>query len=75
MERGYWNVVLDTLCANESALWALFGLCGVIFVLLLVSLAVVSPGSATYVIVLIDMISVAVVGLVSITVLRKCQPE
>lgn len=75
MTRGYWDVVLDTACANESALWAVFGLCGVLFLALLVSLTVVSEGSATYYIVLIDMLSLAVVGLVSITVLRKCQPE
>jgi hypothetical protein len=75
MEQGYWDIVFDTLCANESALWALVGICGVIFLLLLVSLTVVSQDSATYVVVLIDMLSVAVVGLVSITVLRKCQPE
>lgn len=75
MERGYWNIVFDTLCANESALWALFGLCGVLFLLLLVSVTVVSPDSATYYIILVDLVSVAVVGLVSVTVLRKCQPK
>lgn len=75
MERGYWDVVFDTLCAHESGLWALFGLCGVIFLLLLVSLSVVPPDSATYYIVLLDMISVAAIGLICITILRKCQPE
>lgn len=75
MDRGYWDIVFDTLCAHESGLWALFGLCSVVFLLLLVSLTVVSPDSATYVIVVVDLLSVAVVGLVAITVLRKCQPD
>lgn len=75
MERGYWDIVFDTLCAHESGLWALFGLSSIIFILLLVSLTVVQPDSATYVIVIVDLISVAIVGLVAITVLRKCLPK
>lgn len=75
MERGYWDIVFDRLCAYESGLWALFGLCGVLFLFLLVSMTVVEPDSATYVIILVDLISVSTVGLISITILRKCQPE
>ncbi|WP_435361676.1 hypothetical protein [Haloarchaeobius sp. DFWS5] len=75
MNRGFRDVLLDNLCAHENALWTVFGLCGVLFLFLLVSLTVVEPGSATYVIVVVDLVSVAVVGALTSTVLRYCQPE
>ncbi|MFC6734100.1 MULTISPECIES: hypothetical protein [unclassified Haladaptatus] len=75
MNRGFRAVVFDNLCAHESALWAVFGLCGVMLPLLLISLTVVEPDSATYVIVILDLISVAVVGAVTGGLLRRCQPK
>lgn len=75
MKRGFFDVLLDNLCAHESGLWAVFGICGVLLPLLLVSLTVVEPGSATYVIVIVDLATVAVVGTATASVLKVCQPE
>jgi hypothetical protein len=75
MKGGFRETLLDNLCAHESGLWALFGLCGVFVPLLLVSLFVVEPESATYVIVVLDLVSVSVIGAVTGGLLRYCQPK
>lgn len=73
MKRRFRDVVLDHLCAYEQALRALFGLCAIVFVLLLVSLTVVEPGTATYVVVVVDLVSVALVGAIVVLILRACR--
>ncbi len=73
MARTFREVLLDHLCEFEAQFRALFGLCGIIFLLLLVSLSVVEPGSHTYVIVIIDLISIAMIGAASIVILIICE--
>jgi hypothetical protein len=72
--RGFRDVLLDQLYAVESSIRALFGLCVVLFVLLLVSLRFVPPGTATYVIIVVDLVSLVVVGALSGGALLACRP-
>jgi hypothetical protein len=49
------------------------GLCGTIFLFLLVSLSVVERGTATYVIVVVDLLSVTLIGIVTGAILFICR--
>lgn len=73
MDKRFSEVLIDHLCRQESKLQGLFALCSVVFLFLLVSLTVVERGSATYVITIIDLVSVTVVGGIAGIVMITCQ--
>lgn len=73
MSKRFSEVFMDHVCHQKSKVQGLFGLCGVIFLLLFVSLTVVESGSATYVITVVDLVSVTVVGGIAGITLVACQ--
>lgn len=73
--RNFRHVLLDHICAVERGIRALFGLCVVLFVLMLVSLTVVASGSATYVIVIVNLVSLVIIGGISGGLLLVCRPD
>lgn len=73
MSKRFSQVLVDHICRQESILQGLLALCGVVFLVLIVSLTVVESGSATYVITVIDLVSVTVVGVITGAMLRTCR--
>jgi hypothetical protein len=73
MSKRFSQVLIDRVCQQESMLRSLFAICSAVFLLLLVSLGVVASGTATYVITVIDLVSVTVIGSIAGTLLIACQ--
>jgi hypothetical protein len=73
MNRSFSQVLIDHICQLESVLRGIFALCVVVFLFLLVSLSVVSSGSATYVVIIVDLVSVTVIGVIAAVLLVACQ--
>lgn len=67
-----WGGYLRRLCQSARGLQVLFTVSIVSIVVLLGSLTVVEPGSATYVIVLVQLVSFAGVFLLTGTTLLLC---
>jgi Na+/proline symporter len=73
MSKRFSQILFDHICQQESTLRGLFALCSVVFLLLFVSLGVVTRGTATYVITVVDLVSVTVIGSIAGTLLIVCQ--
>lgn len=73
MSKSFSHVLIDHLCQQESVLQGIFALCSVVFVLLIISLNIVESGSATYVIVIVDLVSVIGIGAIVETLLIICR--
>lgn len=72
MSKRFSHVLIDHLCQQESVLQGIVALCSVVFVLLFVSLSVTESGSATYVIVIVDLVSVVGIGAIVGMLLMIC---
>lgn len=73
MSERYRDVLLDFLCDLDRYVRMLFALCVTFVGLLFVSLTLVSPGTATFVIIVVDIVSLVVVGAASLGVLLLCR--
>lgn len=73
MTKGYFKTVLDIFCSNQRAIRALLGISVVFFAMMMVSLLVVEPGSATYVISVVNMVTLAVIAVGCLLLLFRCR--
>lgn len=67
-----WSGYLDALCQSARGLQILFVVSTVSIVVLLVSLQFVEPGSGTFVIALVQLVTFAGIFLLSVTTLVLC---
>lgn len=74
-ERGKADSFLEALCLFRPLIFILFVISFVMFLLSLISLAVVDAGSESYVIVQLNLIGLSVMILVSGTVLYLCRNQ
>lgn len=74
-KKSFWEVLKDQVCELEPLVRALFGLSSAVLVLLLISLTVVDRSSATYVIVVVDLVGVIVITAIMAAVLYVCESE
>lgn len=74
-EKRFRDILLDRVCDLRPFIWVVFGLCCAVFLLLLVSLVVVDSSSPTYPIIVVDLVSVVVIGIGSGILLRICAPN
>ena len=73
MSERYRDVLLDHLCDLDRYVRGLFALSITFVGLLFVSLTLVSPGSATFVIIVVDLVSLLVVAAASLGILLLCR--
>ena len=72
-ERGRADSFLDALCLNRKLVLVLFSVAAVMLLLSFVSFAVVEPGTATYVVVVLNLIGLGGFTLLSGGVLVLCR--
>lgn len=63
------------LCKYTAQLRLVFGLSVFLIILLLVSLSMTEPGTATYVIIMVDLVSLGALALITGIVIRTCKKK
>lgn len=72
-DRGMADSFFEGLCMYRDLIYVLFMVSLLLFVLSLVSFAVVEPGTETHVIVVMNLVGLGALLLVSGSVLVKCR--
>lgn len=65
--------MLDVIYRNQAPIRLLFGVCVLFLLLMLVSLRVIERGTATYVITLVNVISLSVIATMCLALLLLCR--
>lgn len=71
-KKSFWEVLKDRVCSLEPLIRAVFSISLALIVLLFVSLTVVGPSSATFVIVVLDLVGLVVIAAMTGVLLHVC---